>query len=221
MEIKRDRAAKTIKITQESYIERVIEKFRMRESNVISTPFDVGTNLTKSEEECDLNYPYRQACGSLTYASIIARPDISYAVGEVRKFLENPNRSHINAVKRIMRYLNHTKSLGITYGEPGEMDLIGYTDARDLDTRRSKTGYVFKFGNGLIMRRSQRQETVAQSTTEAEFMAITEGAKEAIWLRQLFEDIGFEQATATKLRVDNLSAIKLVQNPELHCGISH
>lgn len=126
MEIKRDRKAKTITITQTSCIERTVNKFGMSESNAISTPFDVGTVLTKSEEECELNYPYRQACGSLTYASIIARPDISYAVGEVSKFLENPNRSHINAVERIWHYLNHTKSLGITYGgDSDEVSLIG------------------------------------------------------------------------------------------------
>lgn len=224
MEIKRDRKTKTITITQASYIERIVDKFCMSESNAISTPFDVGTVLTKSEEECELNYPYRQACGSLTYASIIARPDISYAVGEVSKFLENPNRSHINAVKRILRYLNHTKSLGITYGDSDKVSLIGYTDAdyaRDIDTRRSRTGYAFKIGNGLITWRSQRQETVALSTAEAEFMAVTEGTKEAIWLRQLLMDIGFEQKEATVMRVDNLSAIRLLQNPEFHHRTKH
>ena len=90
-----------------------------------------------------------------------------------------------------------------------------------MDTTRSKTGYAFQIGNGLITWGSQSQETVAQSTTEAKFMAITEWTKEAIWLRQLLWDIGYEQKEATKLRVDNLSAIRLVQNPELHHRTKH
>lgn len=161
MEIMRDRENKTIAITQKSYIERIVNKFRMTDSKAISTPFDVSTILRKSEEECDKDYPYRQACGSLAYAATIARPDISYSVGEVSKFMENPNQSHVNAVKRILRYLNHTKSLGITYGGSDEISLIGYTDAdyaRDVDTRRSTTGYAFIIGNGVVTWRSQRQK---------------------------------------------------------------
>lgn len=177
----------------------------MSESKPISTPFD--------------------ACGSLTYAVTVARPDIAYAVGEISKFMENPNQSHVNAVKRIFRYLNHTKSLCITYGG-GDTDdlLVGYTDAdfaRDVVTRRSTTGYVFRIGNGAITWRSQRQPTVALSTTEAEFMAISDGIKESIWLRQLLKDIGYEQTDATKLMVDNISAIRLVQNPEMHHRTKH
>lgn len=224
MEIKRDRKDKTITITQTAYIDKIVEKCRMTDSSVISTPFDAGVILTKSEEENDLNFPYRQAYGSLTYAATVARPDISYSVGEVSKFMANSNRSHINAVKRILRYLNHTKTLGITYGDTKQVSLVRYTDAdyaRDVDTRRSTTGYAFKIGNGVVSRRSQRQKTVALSTTEAEFMAICDGAKEAIWLRQLLTDIDFEQRGPTTLRVDNLSAIRLVQNPELHHRTKH
>lgn len=224
MEIKRDRTNKTITITQTSYIEKIIEKFRMSDSKPISTPFDPSTILSKSDEECEVNFPYRQACGSLAYAATVARPDISYAVGEVSKYMEKPNQSHVNAVKRILRYLNHTKELGITYGGSNEVSLIGYTDAdyaRDVDTRRSTTGYAFEICNGIVTWRSQRQKTVALSTTEAEFMAICDGAKEAIWLRQLLKDIGFEQKGPLLLRVDNLSAIRLVQNPELHHRTKH
>lgn len=225
MEIKRDRKNRTITITQASYIRKMIEKFGMAESKSVSTPSDVSTILQRSEEENTPNFPYRQACGSLIYAATVARPDIAYAVGEISKFMERPNDSHVNAVKRIFRYLNHTKHVGITYGDSGNgMKLIGYTDAdyaRDIDTRRSTTGYAFKIGNGIVTWRSQRQKTIALSTTEAEFMAICDGAKEAIWLRQLLKDIGYEQKEATTLMIDNLSAIRLVQNPELHHRTKH
>lgn len=225
MEIERNREERTITITQASYIEKIVEKFGMSESKGISTPFDVGTILRKSEDESTANFPYRQACGSLMYAATVSRPDVAYAVGELSKFMEKPNQSHVNAAKRVFRYLNHTKHIGITYGDSDTgTTLIGYTDAdyaRDIDTRRSTTGYAFKIGNGIITWRSQRQKTIALSTTEAEFMAICDGAKEAIWLRQLLKDIGCEQREATTLMIDNMSAIRLVQNPELHHRTKH
>lgn len=225
MEISRDRKAGTITISQASYIDKVVNKFNMGESNRISTPADVSTILTKSQDDCDVDFPYRQACGSLTYAVTVARPDIAYSVGEISKFMENPNQSHVNAVKRILRYLNRTKYLGITYGKSESNELlIGYTDAdyaRDIDTRRSTTGFAFMIGGGVVSWRSQRQKTVALSTAEAEFMAVCDGVKECIWLRQLLKDIGCEQLNATKLMVDNQSAIRLVQNPEMHHRTKH
>lgn len=102
--------------------------------------------------------------------------------------------------------------------------MIGYTDAdyaRDIDTRRSTTGFAFMIGGGVVSWRSQRQKTVALSTAEAEFMAVCDGVKECIWLRQLLKDIGCEQLNATKLMVDNQSAIRLVQNPEMHHRTKH
>lgn len=226
MEIKRDRDSKTIAIDQKSYIEKVTEKFRMSDSKSISTPFDMGTVLSKSTDDSGVEFPYRQACGSLMYAATVTRPDISFAVGEISRYMQNPNQEHVNAVKRILRYLNHTKSTGIMYGQQNnnEMSLIGYTDAdyaRDIDSRRLTTGYVFKIGNGIVTWKSQRQKYVALSTTEAEYMAACDGAKEAVWLRQLFKDIGHEQFEPTKLLVDNQSAIRVVRNPELHHKTKH
>lgn len=226
MEIGRDRERKTITIGQESYISRIIEKFNMVESKSISTPSDVGVILTKSNERDDIDYPYRQAVGSLLYAATVSRPDIAQAVGDVSRYLENPNRAHINALKRILRYLNGTKSMGITYGSSSSNDrvLAGYTDAdfaRDVDTRRSTTGYAFVLGGGVITWRSQRQRTVALSTAEAEYMAACEGAKEAFWLRQLLDDMGFDQNSATKLFVDNQSTIRMIRNPEFHHRTKH
>lgn len=226
MEIKRNRDLKTITIGQESYVKKVVEKFCMSESKSISTPFDIGTVLKKSGDESTVDFPYRQACGSLMYAATVSRPDISYAVGEISRFMQNPNHEHVNAVKRILRYLNHTKSMGIMYGLKGdnEISLIGYTDAdyaRDIESRRSTTGYAFKIGDGVVTWKSQRQKTVALSTTEAEYMAVCDGAKEAVWLRQLLKDIGCEQVGATQLFVDNQSAIRLVRNPEMHHKTKH
>lgn len=115
---------------------------------------------------------------------------------------------------------------GIIYGGVQENDFVlkGCTDAnyaRDVDRRRSTTGYAFMLCEGIITWRSQRQQTVALSTTEAEYMAAAEGAKEAVWLRQLLKDIGCEQVGSTPLFIDSQSAIRFVKNPELHHRTKH
>lgn len=226
MEIKRDRVAKTISIAQSAYIGKLIEKFNMIEANPLSTPADTNVILMKTDDTNEMNFPYRQAVGSLMYAATVTRPDISYAVGEVSRFLENPSYEHIVAVKRIIRYLKRTINYGIVYGSVNEnaFTLSGYTDAdfaRDIESRRSTTGYAFLIGGSIVTWRSQRQKTVALSTTEAEYMAACEGAKEAVWLRQILIDIGYKQDAATPIYIDNQSAIRLVKNPELHHRTKH
>lgn len=206
------------------YIKKIIKKFNMENASPITTPADINTYLTKSNEESHVPFPYRQAVGSLMFAAIVSRPDISYAVGEVSKFTENPKSCHVVALKRIFRYLNATSDYYIEYKKEDSVNLVGYTDAdfaRDIDTRRSTTGYVFLANSSAITWRSHRQKTVALSTTEAECMAACEGAKEAIWLRQLLTDIGYPQTSPTILNVDNQGAIRLIGNPELHHSTKH
>lgn len=196
----------------------------MENASPITTPADINTYLTKSNEESHVPFPYRQAVGSLMFAAIVSRPDISYAVGEVSKFTENPKSCHVVALKRIFRYLNATSDYYIEYKKEDSVNLVGYTDAdfaRDIDTRRSTTGYVFLANSSAITWISHRQKTVALSTTEAECMAACEGAKEAIWLRQLLTDIGYPQTSPTILNVDNQGAIRLIGNPELHHSTKH
>ena len=106
------------------------------------------------------------------------------AVGQLSQFLNNPSSKHMLAVKRVLRYLQGTPSLGITYGPPPTR-LTGYSDADwagDINTRRSTTGYVVMLNNGAVAWRSQRQPTVALSTMEAEYMALTEATKELKWI---------------------------------------
>lgn len=180
LEIYRDRLNKSIKINQHMYIKKTIKKFNMENASPITTPADINTYLSKSSEESEVSFPFRQAVGSLMFAALVSRPDISYAVGEVSKFTENPKSCHVVALKRIFRYLNATSDYCIKYQKEDSVNLVGYTDAdfaRDIDTRRSTTGYVFLVNNSAITWRSHRQKTVALSTTEAECMAACEGAK--------------------------------------------
>lgn len=225
MEIHRNRMKKTIQISQTSYLKKIIQKFKMNDAKSISTPADVNVTLMKSTNKEQVKFPYRQAVGSLMFASTVSRPDICYAVGEVSRYLENPDESHVSALKRILRYLKDTLNLCIEYNASSDKVILeGYTDAdfaRNIDSRRSTTGYVFMINDSAITWRSTRQKTVALSTTEAECMAACEGSKECIWLRQLLADVGYKQMEATQLNIDNQAAIRLLNNPELHHRTKH
>jgi hypothetical protein len=122
-----------------------------------------------------------------------------------------------------MRYLKDTLDMELCLGGK-DLQLHGYCDvdwAGDTQDRRSTTGYVFMLGNGAISWNSKRQPTIALSTTEAEYMATSQGIKEAIWLRQLLEDVGFVQENATKMECDNQGCIALAKNPTHHSRTKH
>lgn len=208
-------------IHQRDYVEQIIKKFCMSDSNSASTPADANVVITKKLDESIVNFPYREAIGSLLFLSSVSRPDISFAVNVLSRYVNNPSQQHVNAVKRVIRYLINTKDLCIKYGESS--DLTGYSDsdfAGDVDTRKSTTGYIFNMNGGPITWCSQKQKTTALSTTEAEFVSACEAAKEILWLQQLLSDLG-ENIKCVQLYVDNQSAIKLISNPVYHKKTKH
>jgi hypothetical protein len=128
--------------------------------------------------------PYREAIGSLMYASIATRPDISFAVATLSQFLDNPGEIHWEAVKRIIRYLSGTRDFVLTYGDERH-DLLGYSDADGAtqEHRHAISGYAFLIDGGAISWSSQKQELITLSTAKSEYVAATHAAKEALWLR--------------------------------------
>ena len=230
VQMERNRATRTITLHQGNYIEEVLERFGMADCKPIGTPLDAKTQLVKlSEEEYEQHLPetqaipYKEAVGSLMYAMVATRPDLAFAVSVVSQFMSKPGPLHWAAVKRIMRYLKGTLGMKLCLGGR-DIDLKGYCDADwggDQDTRRSTTGYVFFIGQGAISWNSKRQPTVALSTTEAEYMATTQSAKEAIWLRQLMADVGCVQDKATIIMSDNQGSIALAKNPKHHSRTKH
>jgi hypothetical protein len=157
------------------------------------------------------------------YCMLGTRPDIAYAVGALSQFASNPGKAHWQAVKRVMRYLQGTKELCLTYSS--SIDVLGYTDADwggDQDNRRSTSGYLFKIGDGAISWSSKKQRTVALSSTEAEYMAATQATKEAVWLCLLLDEIGYTQnKIPTTIMADNQSCIALAKNPTFHARTKH
>ena len=226
MEIKRNRAKKTIFMSQTAYLKKVIDKFGMTDANGLKVPADPNEKLVKPVDGAvsDPKIPFRELVGSLMFAACVSRPDIAYAVNMISKYLSCYTNEHWLAAKRILRYVKETVDYGILYDGSNELPLTGYSDsdfAGDRDDRRSTTGYVYVMAGGPVFWTSQRQRIVALSTTEAEYIAASQATKEAIWLRRLLLDLGFESDGPTELSVDNQGAIKLTKNDEFHKRTKH
>ena len=226
----RDRRSRTITMHQRSYIETILERFGMADCKPIATPLDAKTPLPKlSDEEHEehlhemKDVPYQEAVGSLMYAMVATRPDLAFAVSVVSRYMSKPGPMHWMAVKRIMRYLKGTLDMKLRIGG-NHINVKGYSDADwagDVENRRSTSGYVFFVGEGAVSWNSKRQQTVAQSTMEAEYMAMNRCTREAIWLRQLMEDVGCVQEEATTIMCDNQGSMALAKNPTNHDRSKH
>lgn len=230
VEFTRNRVSKTITLSQSKYIEEVLKRFNMQDCKPIGTPLEANLKLMKltDEEYAEVEHqmqgiPYKAAVGSLMYAMVGTRMDLAFAVSVVSQHMAKPGPMHWATIKRIMRYLkgslNHKLCLG-----GNNIALHGYCDADwagDTNDRRSTTGYVFFVGMGAISWNCKRQPTIARSTMEAEYMAASHGAMEAIWLRLLLEDIGLVQLEATPLRCDNQGCLAFAKNPKNHARTKH
>jgi hypothetical protein len=166
--------------------------------------------------------PYREAVGSLMYASLGTRPDITYAVSVLSKFADNPGLVHWNAAKRVFAYLAGTKDLWLTYGD-SSAELEGYTDADGSmhEDRKAISGYAFLLNVGAVLWSSKKQEIIALSTMEAEYMATTHAAKEVLWLRSLIGEIFGKFTGPTTLYGDNQGAIALTRDHQYHAQTKH
>ncbi|KAE8692620.1 tir-nbs resistance protein [Hibiscus syriacus] len=144
--------------------------------------------------------------------------------GVMSRYMQNPKKPHLEAVRRILRYVKNTIDYGLLYKKGEDCKLVGYCDADyagDHDTRRSTTGYVFKLGSGTISWCSKRQPTVSLSTTEAEYRAAAMAAQESTWLIQLMNNLHQLVDYAIPLYCDNQSAIRLAENPVFHARTKH
>ena len=226
MEVKRDREKCTIKINQPEYIKKILAKFGMDDANSSYVPAEPGLYLNKNPKNVKSKIPYREAVGSLLFAARVTRPDIEYAVNYLSQFVDSHGQEHWQALKRIMRYLAGTIDFGIVYGSSGsnnKFELKGFTDADYagcLDTRRSRSGYVFTMNDAPITWSSQRQPIVSLSTTEAEYIALTHATKEVIWLQRMLSELNIECITVP-MYVDNRSAINLAKNADFHKRTKH
>ena len=174
MSITRDRASKILKIHQRAYLENVLKRFQMFECKPASTPKEIGKRFEKLKdgENTTSQKEYQATIGSLTYAAIATRPDISYAVGVLSQIISCPGQAHFQGVKRILRYLKGTLHYGLKFEAKDKADISikGYVDADwagDVTTRKSTSGYIFQLGNVTVSWKTKKQTIIALSSTKA------------------------------------------------------
>jgi hypothetical protein len=229
MRIIRDRANSTLKISQAEYVKKILNRFSMDGAKSVSTPLGSHFRLTKDQSpktDQEKSYmskvPYASAIGSLMYAMVCTRPDIAHAVGVVSRYMSNPGKQHWEAVKWTLRYLKGTSDMSLCF-TGADLKLQGYVDADlagDVDSRKSTTGFVYTLGGTAVCWTSRLQKIVALSTTEAEYVAVTEAGKEMVWLQGFLDELGRKNEKGI-LHSDSQSAIFLAKNPAYHSRTKH
>ena len=247
IEIIRKRNSHQISLNQFAYIQKILERFHHTDAHTVSTPLKPGSKLLEADttnsgkKEVD-ETEYQSMIGSLMYLMLCTRQDIAFAVGALSRNNNSPRVGHWTAAKHLIRYVIKTPHLGLTLGPFENRDLhpILYSDADwagDLDTRKSTGGYICLLARSAVSWSSKRQQTVTLSSTEAEYMALTQATKEAIWVSRFLAELqGISQnsenpipnptdpATCThktRIYIDNQGSIALAHNPEFHARTKH
>lgn len=219
--VDRNRTDRTIKLHQRSYAEEVLERFGMQQSKPVATP--VSKIDSESPEVCK-NTPYMSLVGSIMFLMVATRPDLAFAVNILSRALHAPTEDHWKFGKRVLRYITGTKDCGLLFKGQEFPGVKIYSDsdwASDSSDRKSVTGMVAIMGGAAISWITKKQPTVALSTTEAEYQALTEAAKEAIWIRMYLEELGHIQQNPTVILGDNQSSQALAKNPVHHARTKH
>ncbi|GJZ42314.1 putative ribonuclease H-like domain-containing protein [Tanacetum coccineum] len=214
-------------ISQDKYVDEILKKFRFTEGftevKTASTPMETQKPLLKDEdgEELDVHL-YRSMIGSLMYLTS-SRPDIMFAVCACARYQVNLKVSHLHVVKRIFRYLKGQPKLGLWYPKDSPFDLVAYTDSdyagASLD-RKSTTGGCQFLGCRLISWQCKKQTVVANSTTEAEYVAASSCCGQVLWIQNQLLDYGYN-FMHTKIFIDNNSTICIIKNPVFHSKTKH
>jgi hypothetical protein len=227
----------TLSMSLEKYIDKMLAKFNMTDCKTVENPgipsaklsrkqcsFLAQVPVTEPERESMKKVPYRELIGSLLFACTTLFPEINCAISMLSEFLNNPGKYHWREAKRVLQYLKGVKKRKLVYRRSKHFKLYGYVDSdwgANLDSRKSRSGYVFKLGRCIVSWSSVMQTSIAQSSAEAELYAATHASKQAIYLRDLLLFLGYKQEEPTTLFEDNLACIRLSENPEFHKRTKH
>ncbi|CAI7800839.1 unnamed protein product [Closterium sp. NIES-54] len=216
LQITRDRARRTITLTQSHMVQQVLQRFGFTWSSAQATPLATGHSLSAppSDESVESSGLYPELVGCLIYLMTCTRPDLAYPLGLLARYVA-PGRHrkvHMDAAKRVLCYLCSTSGMGLVLGVRGDVVLTGHSDASWVDdqaTKRSSQGYTFSLGSGSVSWRSTRSSSVLGSSCEAEIYATAMAAQELRWLTYLLTDLGERPRSPPVLYVDNKAAIAL------------
>jgi len=217
-----------ISIDQTTYINDILTRFGMEDSKAVSTPLATGTKLTKDDANSarnEIQPLYQSIVGSLMYAMLCTRPDIAYTVQQLSQFASDPAQVYLQAAKRALRYLQGTQDLHLMYqhdnGGTGTIQSYSDADFAAGEDRKSISGYIFMLAGSPISWQAKKQSTIALLTAEAEYAALTQAAKEVIWLQNLLIDLGMSKYAPKIINVDNQGTIALAENPIHHARTKH
>ena len=195
-----------IALGQKAFISTILKRFGMEEANGAATPMNTSVRLDLAEElgerEVDPK-EYQATVGSLMYIALATRPDIAFAVSALSRYNSQPRTSHLTADKRALRYLRKTADHCLHFND-NDGEITGYTDsdwANDSADRKSQGGHFFLCNGGAISWQSRKQDLVALSTTEAEYIACSEASREVRWLCQLQRDMTDPNDDAEPMRI--------------------
>lgn len=223
-----DRDVHSITLSQRKYAIDLLSKANMLDCKPVSTPLATSKEVYQDDEPFSQPMEYRMLAGGLQYLTL-TRPDITFAVNLICQFMHEPRRCHMEALKRILRYVKGTLHHGIQLHrmqtEMGVSTIMAYSDADwagNPNTRRSTTGFCVFFGPSLIAWRSKKQRTVARSSAEAEYRSLASVTAEVIWIRKIVTAILGAQATgASSIYCDNKSTLAMAMNPVFHDRTKH
>lgn len=211
-------------LSQSKYAENLIKKFDMTaKKKSVNTPMSTSTKLCYDIDGKSVDQTkYRSMIGSLLYLTA-SRPDISYSVGVCARFQANPKESHLEAVKRIIRYISGSITCGVFYTYATNAEIAGYSDADwggNLQDRKSTSGGCFFVGKNLVAWHSKKQNCTSLSTAEAEYVAAGSCCTQMLWMKNMLKDYGIPQGKLV-IFCDNTSAINISKNPVQHTRTKH
>ena len=214
----------TYSICQRNYIKKVLDRFGLSWAKGSSFPMDPGYAKAEKGENLPDNHEYRQIIGSLLYLSINSRPDISAATSILSRKVSCPNTLDMNEAKRTLKYLRTTIDYKLKLGDCSLSGLVGYADsdwAGDKTDSKSMSGIIFKYNGASISWMSRKQPCVSLSSTEAEYIALSEAIKEFSWLKSLLDDFGENLDFPITIFEDNQGCIKLANSEGMGRNTKH
>ncbi|CAI7817996.1 unnamed protein product, partial [Closterium sp. NIES-54] len=228
LRITRDRAHRTITLTQSHMVQQVLQRFGFTYSSPQSTPLPTGHSLSAppSDESVEPSGLYPELVGCLMYLMTCTRPDLAYPLSLLARYVAPGRHRKVpwDAAKRVLRYLCSTSGMGLVLGGRARVVLTGHADASwvdDLATQRSSQGYTFSLGSGSVSWRSTRSSSVLSSSCEAEIYAGAMAAQELRWLTYLLTDLSEAPRSPPVLYVDNKAMIALCQEHRLEYRTKH
>ncbi|GJR39374.1 putative ribonuclease H-like domain-containing protein [Tanacetum coccineum] len=210
-------------ISQDKYVADILKKFDFLSIKTATTPIESNKPLVKEEDGVDVDvHIYRSMIGSLMYLTA-SRPDIMFVICAYARFQVTQKASHLNAVKRIFRYLKHQPKLGLWYPRDSPFELEAYSDSdyggASLDRKSTTCGCQY-LGRRLISWQCKKQTIVANSTTEVEYVATANCCRQVLWIQNQMMDYGFNFMN-TKIHINNESTISVIKNPVAHLRTKH